>query len=265
VPDARTQNGSRAIGSSFLVEDPAAHIPGYTYRTNGDGYQFSWYGSYPQAWGSKAVGFQHLDHSTVEYIRDVQLGSVNISGCAFKPWLSNRNPLFGPGANSTLIPPSVQLYNMDPALRRPSLRQSHVAVGPSQVSPANSVAQSVRRASIEKSYGCNVSDSTLEYIWDVDILESAVSRSVFRWAAEGRNLQRRWLVDKPANPSFWVNCMSGNPKAGFLWSLNHSLACMRPRITVAGVTTRKQNVTIDNASWVFDTHFLHTSDAICKG
>merc|ERR1719291_800445 len=108
-----SQNGSRAIGSTFLVEDPALHVPNYSYRKFGDGYQFAWYGSFPQEWGSTAE-FVHLDSSVIEYIRDVQLGSVNISRCRFTPWTSKLNPIFsGAGARSTVNPPSVSLYDME--------------------------------------------------------------------------------------------------------------------------------------------------------
>jgi len=268
-----TQNGSRAIDSRFLVSPPEHHIPQYTYRPNGDGYQFSWYGSYPQDWGNPAQGWVHLQGSEVHYIRDVQLGSVNISRCTFAPWINEKSPLFQPGANTTDIPPGISFYNEESMLsttttaqRRAPRRRSSPIVLPPHIPSLNETATTIRGDGSpvpRKTFGCNISDSTIKYIWDISILRSAVTRTIFKWSAKGVPVQESWTRTPPVNPSFWVNLDTASPQAGFPWTMTDSLACMRPAIMVHGALYGQQNVTIDNSSVTVHSRFLHMGAAGC--
>jgi len=244
-----TQNGSRSIGSRFLVEDPKRHVPEYSYRDDGDGYRFSWYGSFPAEWGSTGVDYRHLDNTFVQYIRDMQIGSVNISHCTFSPWTDKSNPIFsGTGARSTANPPSIELYNMESVSKL------------SSVSRVKSIPTSTTG---RVTYGCNVSDSVFYYIWDVDVLLSTVSRSSFRWSAAGLPVPAAWTGKDP-NPSFWVNLQSNSTQAGYPRTVNDTLVCMRPAIHVNGTVVPEQNLTITADSTTFRSHFLHTTDPLCR-
>lgn len=294
-----SQNGSRATDVVFRVEDPAPHVPAYGFRPDGDGYTFAWYGSYPQEWGSQERDFVHLERSRVEFIRDVQLGSANISACNITPWLSARNPVFAAaGANSTGNPPSIELYNMEsgvseytnargertrwidrtssqsgraPCARRWLRTPSGAAVpGGSRSKGASSVqGAGPARTAPRPRFGCNASDSYFLYAWDVDVRESAVARSRFFWAA-GELVASQgvvpapWLHARPNNPSFYLNLQTSAPDAGFLWEVNDTLACMRPSLKLAnGTAVEAQALTKENGSITFRSLFTHTGDPKC--
>mmetsp|Transcript_7230 Transcript_7230/g.11621 ORF Transcript_7230/g.11621 Transcript_7230/m.11621 type:complete len:524 (-) Transcript_7230:35-1606(-) len=246
-----SQNGSRSIQSRFIVADPRQYIPDYSYRSSGDGYSFSWYGSYPQEWNNSRRDFLHLDATEVHYIRDIQLGSVNVSNSVFWPWLDISNPVFtGSGSRPSANPPSIELYNMESAIKHKRLRRNKF-IPPSKLKDDR------------LTYGCNVSDSKFYYIWDVDVLASAVSRSFFYWSADGMNIPATW-TGKVVNPSFWVNLQSDSPTAGFVRAVNDTLVCMRPSIEVNKTMVPAQAPTIVNGSLVFGSKFAHTSDPVCK-
>lgn len=231
-----SQNGSRSIGSNFLVENPVPVVPDYSYRRTGDGYQFSWYGSYPQEWNCSQRDFKHIDTTSVEYIRDVQLGSVNISRSSFLPWLDISNPVFhGLGARSTANPPSIILYNMETG-----------AVGEHRLT-----------------YGCNATNSVFQYMWDVNILASAVTHSILNWSAAGASIPASWTTTDP-NPSFWVDLQTDDPDAGFVRGINDTLLCMRPAIHVNGTAVPEQSATVEKGSLVTRSPFLHTTDQACR-
>lgn len=256
-----TQNGSRAIGSTFVVEDPSRHVPDYAYRSSGDGYRFTWLGSYPQEWGSAEHGFKHLDATSVEYIRDVELGSVNISECRFRPWLSRSNPIFaGAGARPSAIPPSLELYNAEAAARS---RGAGRTGGPLSDRARGSARTLLASGGARPLFGCNASDSVFEYVWDVAVARSAVSRSTFRWAAASQPVPAAWTGKDP-NPSFWINLQSSSPDAGFAWTVNDTLVCLRPSIVVNGSTIPAQTPTVEADSRTFDLRFLPATDPACR-
>lgn len=226
-----TQNGSRAVRTQFVVEEPSIHIPDYVYHPNGDSYTFSWLGNFPGSFGNVATGWQHLQDCDVEYIRDVELGSVNVSSCSFSPWLSEASPVFSADARSQSNPPAVELYDMD--------------------------------QSDAPNFGCNISDSNLTYIWDVEILKGACQRCNFWWGAQGKNVQPSWTKEPPTNPSFWVDLDTYDNKSGFVRAINDTLACMRPSLRVNGTSVKAQALTIDNASFLFNSHFVSITDPQC--
>lgn len=254
-----TQNGSRVVDTNFKVANPATSVPHYAYRDDGDGYRFSWLGSFPEEWNTTtANGFMHMSGSTIEYIRDVSLGSVNVSNCSFVGWLSLANPIFsGTGARSTANPPAINLYNMESVTQPKRLRRDRRWLGGAdKTSLTAGLGEGL-------TYGCNVSDSSFQYIWDVDLLQSAVSRSTFRWSAQGMPVPSAW-TGKPTNPSFWVNLLTSDIRAGFIRSINSSLACMRPEIQANGSRVPAQQVTLEKDSQSYNTKFLHTTDAACS-
>ena len=108
-------------------------------------------------------------------------------------------------------------------------------------------------------YGCNVSDSLILYAWDVDLLRSSVSRSTFRWSAEGLPFRSSWAEAPPVNPSFWVDLRTHEPSSGFMQSLNDSLVCLRPKVD--GVD--EQNATVENGTAVFRTSIEHVGEPLC--
>lgn len=289
-----TQNGSRAIGTRFLAADPREYVPEYAYRPVGQRHQFGWYGAFPQEWGNGTLGFTHLEDSYVQYLYDVQVGSSNVTNCTFDGWFDPANPAFAPwAANSTALPPSVDFYNME-SLQRPLWPGSGGAVvgtveslrHPRRLAPqertmsrlhrgggrerlrrdekrdlqhASPSAEAARRGE-RTTYGCNVSDSIVHYAWDVDLLRSAVSRTTFRWAAQGMPIPAAWAKSPPVNPSFWINLLTYEEGAGFEQSVNDSLVCMRPKLE--GVA--QQNATIENGTAVFRTPFAHTDESLCS-
>eukprot|EP00658_Telonema_sp_P-2_P077763 TRINITY_DN7115_c0_g1_i1.p1 TRINITY_DN7115_c0_g1~~TRINITY_DN7115_c0_g1_i1.p1 ORF type:complete len:328 (+),score=35.11 TRINITY_DN7115_c0_g1_i1:311-1294(+) len=221
-----TQNGSRALRTRFLVADPVPLIPSYSYR---DDYQFSWYGSYPQEWGA-LQRYSHLAESTVEYIRDVQLGSVNLTRTRFRPWLDRGNPIFF--SNSTRIPPSIQLYNM--------------------------------QSGGTYSFGSYATECRFDFLWDADILESAVKRSQFRWA---RNVSefpvpQSWSLSPPVNPSFWIALDSADNRSGFNQTMEDCVVCLRPAMSAG--TVPAQLPTIANGSVVRNTSFFFANVSKCS-
>jgi len=249
----RSQNGSRATDTVFAVANPETALPKgarpYIYRKDGDGYRFSWYGAYPQEWGSAEAGFAHLSNVSVQYIRDVQLGSVNVSASRFAPWTAKANPIFrGGGARPTANPPAFDAYNMDMDMDMESSRW-----GPaSQRGPAS-----------RPLFGCNLTDVVVEYLWDVDLLRSACTRCRFEWVAAPVT-PAGWTRSPPPNPSFWVNLQSDAPNAGFRQVVNDTLACMRPMLVLNGsVHVSAQQLTTDNHSFAFGTTWAHVGDAVC--
>ena len=231
-----TQNGSRAWDSQFVVADPAVHLGAtYRYREDGDGYRFSWLGSFPQEWNSTTRGFSHLRNCSVAYIRDVMLGSVNVSDVRFVGWAAKANPVYrGAGSRASANPPSFTMYNMESS------------------SPERSIV-----------YGANVSNVTIEYLWDVDLLRSACSKCRFRWLPAPA-VPPSWALTRPNNPSFWVALQSNAPTNGFPQELRDSLACMRPAIKLnASFTLKAQEVTRQANSTVWGTRFAHVGDAAC--
>lgn len=237
-----TQNGTRAVGARFLAVDPHDHLPGYVHRPAGHCYQFGWYGSYPEEWGNATRGFAHLEDSYVQYLCDVQLGSVNVSRTTIDGWWSKANPTFAPWAiNSTALPPSIKFYNMEMVRAEPGVART--------------------------TFGCNLSDSTIRYAWDVEILRSAVRNTSFIWSADGLGpFPASWAKSPPVNPSFWVDLRTYQAEAGFVQSVNDSLMCMRPSVeAAAGVRVGEQVQTVANGSVLFNTQFWHTTDAQCTG
>ena len=108
-------------------------------------------------------------------------------------------------------------------------------------------------------YGCNVSDSLILYAWDVDLLRSSVSRSTFRWSAEGLPFPSSWAEAPPVNPSFWVDLRTHEPSSGFMQSLNDSLVCLRPKVDGAD----EQNATVEKGTGVFSTPIEHVGEPLC--
>ena len=108
-------------------------------------------------------------------------------------------------------------------------------------------------------YGCNGSDSLILYAWDVDLLRSSVSRSTFRWSAEGLPFRSSWAEAPPVNPSFWVDLRTHEPSSGFMQSLNDSLVCLRPKVDGAD----EQNATVENGTSVFRTSIEHVGEPLC--
>ena len=183
----------------------------------------------------------HIQDTQVQLIRDAQLGSVNISRCNFTSWVSLENPVYeGRGSRSTANPPSLQMYNME--------------------------SSSLTGLGARKRYGCNISDSSFEYAWDVDMLESAVSRTQFIWAGvpTASTIPAAWRKTPPVNPSLWVNLQSDSPAAGFKWTLSDSLMCMRPDVLYVNgsLAVSAQVPTIVNGSTVLRTRFLYTNDTV---
>ena len=260
-----TQNGSRAIRSTFIVEkEPGLHVPDYAYRAGGDGYSFDWYGSFPQEWDPRGWrdlvgpgGFQHLDSVQIELVRDAQLGSINITNATVTSWISPSNPIYGAHGNeSTAIPPSIELYNMESARNGKGKGDD----------------QGAAEDGDRKRFGCNVSDSRFQYIWDVDIGDSAVSRSSFHWAglpdrSGAAELPATWKKQPPVNPSFWVHLDTASPSAGFPWVLADFLACLRPALPPdgggggrGGAALPAQVPTVANGSKLVRAHFGHVGD-----
>ena len=232
-----TQNGSRATDTTFVVADPAAHIGAtYRFREDGDGYRFSWLGSFPQEWNSTTRDFCHLRNSTVGFIRDVSLGSVNVSKSHFVGWANAANPIYnGGGARSTANPPSFTVYKME-------------ATSPER----------------PKAFGANVSDVSIKYLWDVDLLRSACARCRLEWLP-APSIPPSWTRKDPPNPSFWVALQSNAITNGFPQEMRDSLACMRPAIKVnATFALPAQQLTRQANSTVVGTHFAHVGDAACR-
>eukprot|EP00854_Cymbomonas_tetramitiformis_P002914 gene2914-3726_t len=131
-----SQYGSRAVASSFVVVDPDEFVANFRWRSPNDfnTYQFSWYGGYPQESGNNSTGFVHIDRSTVEYIRDLDLGSVNVSACTFRPWISKKNPVFSREHARTIPkdPPGIQIYNMEMGLKSRNMLTKGMAASCSQ-------------------------------------------------------------------------------------------------------------------------------------
>ena len=247
-----SQNGSRAIDTVFTVESPSRHIPAYRSRPNGDGYTFSWYGTSAREWHREGSSFTHMEGTQVEYIRDVMLGSVNVSQCRFTPWLDSANPIFNASSTSTSIPPAIQIYNME-------------SVAAKKATAGGTIRK--RRAAVPlqtKAYGANVSNSAFNYIWDVALLDSGFRGCFFNWTAAGHAIPRLWLKSPPINPSFWVNLDSYNSQRGFVQSINSTLSCMRPALELDGQWVPAQQKTWANGTAGFDATFLHTTDARCR-
>eukprot|EP01052_Picozoa_sp_SAG31_P032323 SAG31_NODE_3533_length_4149_cov_5.847901_1_plen_496_part_00 len=109
-----TQNGSRALDTTFKVVDPKKFWGAtYMYRAPAlsSNYQFSWYGA---NWDGN---FRHITDCHVEYISDVSLGSINVIGSTFAPWLplgvEFKNPVLSGGNwSGDAEPPYFTVYNM---------------------------------------------------------------------------------------------------------------------------------------------------------
>jgi hypothetical protein len=128
-----TQNGSRAVRCNFDVVNPKElYGPTYKFRpTDADSnYQFAWckctasfyvspfeahtaYSIFLADGATWGAAFSHIEDCMVEYISDVELGSVNVSGSSITPWLAAESPLFsGRLWNGYTNAPGITAYNM---------------------------------------------------------------------------------------------------------------------------------------------------------
>lgn len=114
-----------------------------------------------------------------------------------------------------------------------------------------------------KGYGCVISDSVFEYIWDVSILVSLMNRSALRWSAAGAAVPASW-TGKQANPSFWIN-LESNSTPGIVRSIKDTLICMRPALWINATALPEQTATLEKGSYIYQSPFLHTIDPACQG
>ena len=115
----------------------------------------------------------------------------------------------------------------------------------------------------EKVYGANISDSRFEYLWSVDVRQSAVARASFAWASRAA-VPAHWAADEPTSPSFYLDLDSNSTQAGFEWAASDVVACMRPALEVNGSVVAPQEATITPGSAVVRSRFLHTNDPACR-
>lgn len=222
----RTQNGTVALRTSFIVQDPHAVMPAHHLRTGNTPYSFGWVGTMN---ANSADTFSHMADCFVEYISDVQLGTVLVTRTSFSGWVAQNNPilagLFDQG-------PSFQVYRADGNL---------------------------------KAYGTLLKDSVVHYYWGVDLRYSSVDNTSFTWQdwSSYSAPVASWLSAEAENPSFSISLESNDSAALRPQTMNRSVACMRPAMTFkGGVDVAPQRLAIDNTKTP-GTHFYNLTDKQC--
>lgn len=228
----RTQDGCQLIDSQFLVQDPLDLLPFFTYRTSklASPYIFEWYGAL-----ANGLDMVHMQDSHIEYIRDVQLGTVQIQGCQFEPWIKETNPVISSKDVGTAAA-SFELYRADMG-------------GEGQ-----------------KTFGSMMRDSVVGIMWGVRVDQSATENATFVWRdwSQQGSPPQQWMEQEARIPSFNVMLNSTDPNAGFPQVMTGSLGCLRPEITFkSGDTSPIQQILIAEDSLTPGTRFLNYTSEAC--
>lgn len=176
-----------------------------------------------------------MQDSHIEYVRDVQLGTVQIQGCRFEPWLKETNPVIsGKDVGNTAA--SFELYRADSG-------------GPGY-----------------KAYGSIMRDSVAGFMWGVRVAQSATENATFVWRdwSQRGSPPQQWNDDEARLPSFNVMLMSSDADSGFSQVMTDSLGCLRPVATFrSGKVSPIQQLVIGDDSKTPGTRFLNFTDETC--
>lgn len=225
----RTQNGVRAVRSKFVVVDPRSIMPGYDMPEGRGEYQMSWMGSFHAGAANSTwvEDFIHIENSSVEFVGDLQLGTIHALGSSFRPWLSPSSPIWGQED-----PPLVELYRAD---------------------------------SDQRAYGNNLTNCVVEYPWGSSLGQSLLLHTHVRWARmdESIHIPASWDNHRWANLT--IDLQTDDPSNAFPQALALSLICSRPALVSGARVIGAQKVTVQNGTATPGTVFAHEGEQACLG
>eukprot|EP00812_Abedinium_dasypus_P008577 NODE_232_length_1777_cov_157.003484.p1 GENE.NODE_232_length_1777_cov_157.003484~~NODE_232_length_1777_cov_157.003484.p1 ORF type:complete len:528 (+),score=118.75 NODE_232_length_1777_cov_157.003484:3-1586(+) len=206
------QNGVRIVESSLLALDPATVLPGYRPAAQVDAYEVTFVGSFPDGPPNETwpTTFVQMENALIEYIGDLQVGTVHAINGTFRPWLHASSPTWARDD-----PPLVSVYRAD---------------------------------GDKRGFGSKFSQCVLEYAWGADIKLSAISDSLIKWVPPPADVSIPASWDNHSWAALTFDLRTQDPSNAFPQPLFGCLICSRPTLRNTGRTIPAENVTVSNGT-----------------